>query len=357
MGQKIHPNIFRLGKTKNWDSKYFEKKSTETPKYTFKDLEIKKFINKFFKDHGLIVHTCKTHYLDEGSLHIFISYYLTLKSVLLINKTNHNQQVKLIKVKKQIKNKQRYTEIQKRVKKYVKYQKLNSNKTLNLAPLKNKRKIIKNNVKSKRNALKFRRVQLLKYYKRYNLLENQKEFKSIQDNTFLEKLFKSVQLFLNKTINISVTLKQLNKDIKKDLGNNNIKLLKQTLVKLKKYRYNEFFKEGVNIMFTANTKKRSSSLLAQFIATQLQQLKRHNFFLKFIKTTLTVFNHNKLSKIKGIKIKVKGRINGAPRAKSRIINIGNGVSTLTVNSNVDYSETTAFTSNGTFGIKVWISEN
>jgi len=48
MGQKTNPNILRLGKTKEWKSKYIEKKSNELPSYAFNDLEIKKFIRKFF---------------------------------------------------------------------------------------------------------------------------------------------------------------------------------------------------------------------------------------------------------------------------------------------------------------------
>ena len=47
MGQKTNPNILRLGKTKDWKSKYLEKKPTELSTYIFKDIEIQKFIFKF----------------------------------------------------------------------------------------------------------------------------------------------------------------------------------------------------------------------------------------------------------------------------------------------------------------------
>jgi len=121
-------------------------------------------------------------------------------------------------------------------------------------------------------------------------------------------------------------------------------------VSIKKYEKNEFFKDGVNILYTCSEKPNSADLLAEFISTQLQKLKRHNFFLKFIKSTLTIF------KSPNIKIKIKGRFNGAPRAKHKIITIGNGVPVLTLNSNIDYAEKTSYTSNGTFGVKVWIHE-
>ena len=98
MGQIVNPNIFRLGKTKNWVSKYFAKKTSETSIYAFKDLEIKKFTEKFFKDNGLTVNNCKINYSDDGSLHLFVSYYLTLKSLSLINNLTSEQKVNLIKV-------------------------------------------------------------------------------------------------------------------------------------------------------------------------------------------------------------------------------------------------------------------
>ena len=54
MGQKINPNIFQINKTNEWNSEYIEKKSKDFYLHTIKDLEVKKFIYKFFKNHNLI---------------------------------------------------------------------------------------------------------------------------------------------------------------------------------------------------------------------------------------------------------------------------------------------------------------
>jgi small subunit ribosomal protein S3 len=62
-----------------------------------------------------------------------------------------------------------------------------------------------------------------------------------------------------------------------------------------------------------------------------------------------------LSNVDGIKILIKGRLNGVPRAKKKLILVGN-VTTQKIEKNLDYSETTSYTTNGTFGVKVWISE-
>ena len=75
MGQKTNPNILRLGVIKNWDSKYIEKKSSEIAFFDFKSLEIKKFLEKLFKDNKMILHCCKLSYSENNLLQIFISYY------------------------------------------------------------------------------------------------------------------------------------------------------------------------------------------------------------------------------------------------------------------------------------------
>jgi len=99
--------------------------------------------------------------------------------------------------------------------------------------------------------------------------------------------------------------------------------------------------------------KRSSELLSQYIAIYFKKFKKHNFFLAFIKNTLKIFLKKNFSNIKRIKIALKGRFNGAPRAKKRLLSIGGTPPSLTLDSDINYSESTSFTSNGTFGIKVW----
>jgi small subunit ribosomal protein S3 len=152
-------------------------------------------------------------------------------------------------------------------------------------------------------------------------------------------------------------LQPLNSNICNILNKKQQNLLKKKLIKLKKYQRNEFFKEGINLMFSAVNEKNSANLLSKFISFSLKKLKRHNFFLRFIKTALTMFMSYKTisSKIKGIKINVKGRLNRVPRAKSKMITIGN-VPLLTIDSNIDYSETTSYTTNGSIGVKVWVCE-
>lgn len=175
-----------------------------------------------------------------------------------------------------------------------------------------------------------------------------KVFEGLKMKLLIKKFFVSLTSFTLKKFSLFLMLQRLNDQITHST--------KKKTVKLRKYRNNEFFQEGIRILFTCATNKKSSNLLAQFIATQLKKLKFHNFFLRFIKDALSLFKKSIISKFKGIRIKVKGRLNGRPRARSKVIKIANNVSVLTINSKINYSETTAFTSNGTFGVKVWIHE-
>jgi ribosomal protein S3 len=221
-------------------------------------------------------------------LNINIQYYLSQKTLFYITPKFKRQNNNL-------KLKNTY------IKKYSNYKLLNYQVDLNNILQKKKLESVKSLLKPKNKISKVKRINSSKF------LYQKSKIKIIKLNSFLEKFFKSLQFFLKKNYNIFLTLKQLKK-------------------------------------------QNSASLLAEFIATEMQKLKKHNFFLRFVKSTLAIFRS------KNIKIKIKGRFNGAPRAKHKIIKIKNGVPALTLNSNIDYAEKTSYTQNGTFGVKVWIHD-
>lgn len=75
MGQKVNPIIFRLGISKTWDTEFYETKKSELPFYTFQCIEIKQYIEKFLKDHGLVLHSYKINY-NQSVVSIYISYFI-----------------------------------------------------------------------------------------------------------------------------------------------------------------------------------------------------------------------------------------------------------------------------------------
>jgi hypothetical protein len=105
MGQKINPNIFRLGVNKKWKTEFFEKNPHELPLYTFKDLEIKSYIERFLETKGIIVHDYKQHY-SNSTLNLYISYFVSPEFIInrrdvtnrltLVNPSGDAQSVKSI---------------------------------------------------------------------------------------------------------------------------------------------------------------------------------------------------------------------------------------------------------------------
>jgi ribosomal protein S3 len=208
------------------------------------------------------------------------------------------------------------------------------------------------NMRQKERSIKLRRLKVLRTFKKYRLITKHKTVKRLSMNSFSNQLLQSLSLFTHERLNIFTTFRQLDRTMKIGLNRSKTKRLKKNVALLRKFNRNDFFKEGINLMYRFAKQPDSSGLLAQFVANVLKKLKRHNFFLRFLRAALVLFSHRDFSKLGGIKIKVKGRFNGAPRARQRTIKIGN-LPLLTLDSNVSYAETVSFTSNGTFGVKVW----
>lgn len=360
MGQKINPTILRIGNTKQWESKYLEKKSSEAAIYTFRDLETQKFIKKLLNDNNLILYNCQTRYF-ENSLHIYLSYHVATEPSTLIKDRLKEKQIKP-KFKKKFLTKgfrRKYFNLKQKTRNYFKYTKtIQQLSNRNLAQKYNKKnmpKEIKNLIKKNNYLLKHKRNKFISYYKLASTAKHHhiKTLKNIQTSAFWNKIAESIHLFLGNSVNIFLHFKQITKTTILQFTNKQLKMLKKVVGQLRKYKQSKFFKQGINLIFTFSTTNQSANLLATFIATELKKQKRHNFFLSFIKTAIKLLNQKNISIIKGVKIKIKGRFNGAPRAKHKIITIGKGVPVLSIKSNINYSEATSFTANGTFGVKVW----
>lgn len=348
MGQKVNPSIFQINKTNEWSSKYIEKKSKDFYLHTVKDLEVKKFIYKFFKNHNLSVHNCKLNYSDN-SLNIYVSYQQDYNSISFIKNINKTQKIKFVendefnnnnKVKD---NKSNNRIILKTIKNYHNYENIIF------------KKIILKKKLNERKIPSVKRLKRLKLFKKYFKLKKAQKIKNILLNNFLNNFFKSLSLFYKKLIKINLIIQPLNTKLTRILTKKKQDKIKIGLIKLKKYQKGNFFREGINTIFSLIKKDNSAFLLSNFVSLSLKKLKYHNFFLKFLKAALKIFTSNKSTrtKIKGIKLKIKGRLNKAPRARRRIIELGD-LPVFSISSITDYAETTAYSANGTLGVKVWI---
>jgi small subunit ribosomal protein S3 len=94
----------------------------------------------------------------------------------------------------------------------------------------------------------------------------------------------------------------------------------------------------------------SAAVIAQNIAWDLE---KRLPFRRTIKKYLERVMQNR--DVKGAKIRVSGRLDGAEIARTEKLTSGT-LPLQTLRANIDYSESTAFTTYGTIGIKVWINK-
>ncbi len=94
----------------------------------------------------------------------------------------------------------------------------------------------------------------------------------------------------------------------------------------------------------------SAAVTAHQIASDLE---RRLPFRRVLKKTLEALMQNR--DVKGAKIRVSGRLNGAEIARTEALAKGT-IPLQTIRANIDYAEGTAYTTYGTIGVKVWINK-
>jgi len=338
MGQKTDARIFRQGiYKKNWELKYIEKTLEESSFYLYKTLEIQKYLNRFFGLYKIKIHNCKIFY-SESSLQVFISFYVTAKAINVI-----------------------YKNLTKYSKKLLTYTSRASSKYK--SP--NQKKIMKPQFKLPSPKVKLEIKKIQKVTIKKGLLSTKSNPSlAVGLKKFQDILLESLMKYTKNKIDVSVTLQNLNRY--KQLSYTQTESLKILFKQLRKYVRNSFFKEAINVLFITILKRKSAKLLADFISDQfkLNQLRtdqrtisrKDNYFLGFLKQAIMLFLKWEISGLTGINITIKGRFNRAPRAKTTKLRFGK-FSLQSFSSKVDYYQSTAYTPNGTFGVKVWLCEN
>lgn len=361
MGQKVNPNIFRLGVNKKWKTDFFEKKSQELPNYVFKDLELGSYIERFLETRNIFLHDYSLQY-NDSSLNIYVSYFVT--SNFIFDKKFESQENILLSGKKENSKVIIKSSNNKNIRNVLFPSKVifnnlpNSSKNLSQKlkrSLKLRESLLSKNIKkpfqtiydiSNKSASKENNLN-------YSKLRTLKNLNSLDNENNVNKWLKGLSLFMKERYDISVTFRYINKNF--SLTTKQIQSLKEKFMLLQKFKNIHFFNESIDILFISTYHKHSSRLLAKLIASQLKKTKRHKFFLAFLKQALTLFVNSNFSKVEGVKIMVKGRLNGVPRARHKTITIGK-VPIQTIVVDLDFYQTTFHNANGSYGVKVWIVE-
>lgn len=130
--------------------------------------------------------------------------------------------------------------------------------------------------------------------------------------------------------------------------------------KLQIYRNEPYYHSGLMLFCLMNTTKNNSLLFAKFIAKFFKIFHRTRKINKFLRFLLELVDNissekSKNTRIKGLKIRIKGRFSGAPRSKVRVFEKGQ-IPLQTFKHDINYALTHCHTSYGVFGVKVWIFE-
>lgn len=94
--------------------------------------------------------------------------------------------------------------------------------------------------------------------------------------------------------------------------------------------------------------EKSASLVAQQVA---EQLERRMPFRRVLKTTIDQVDKNR--DVKGVKIEVSGRLGGAEMSRKEWLSKGT-IPLHTLRADIDFARSTARTTYGAIGVKVWI---
>ena len=151
---------------------------------------------------------------------------------------------------------------------------------------------------------------------------------------------------------VKVTIRSARPGLIIGRGGKGIEELKDGLLSsMKALRLKNKFKGNPVLNLNVEEIKRmelSASVLAQQMAFDIE--KRFPF-RTVMKRHLEVMKQNR--SVKGAKIKMAGRLNGAEIARRDSLHFGQ-MPLQTLRANIDYGEAVAFTTYGTIGIKVWL---
>jgi small subunit ribosomal protein S3 len=135
-------------------------------------------------------------------------------------------------------------------------------------------------------------------------------------------------------------------------GGKGIEELREVLLRaIKRLRGKNKIPPKVSLNLNVEELKRSEAsapVIAQQIAFDIEKRQPYR---RVLKRQLESLMQNR--EVKGAKIKVSGRLNGAEISRSDWLAAGK-MPLQTIRANIDYGEATAFNSYGTVGVKVWI---
>jgi len=131
-------------------------------------------------------------------------------------------------------------------------------------------------------------------------------------------------------------------------GGEGVESLKKELEKIIRQ---ENPKEKINLKLEIQEIRKPETEAAIIAKSMAEQIEKRVPYRRVLKRALAKIMENK--EVKGAKVQVKGRLDGAEIARTEWLKEGR-LPLQSLRANIDYAQATAYTTYGTVGIKVWI---
>lgn len=124
---------------------------------------------------------------------------------------------------------------------------------------------------------------------------------------------------------------------------------------LRRFRKQKFYKGGAEAAFAVSKNINFLPVLMNFLIKHIKKMRKINRLVKFLQKFFKLVIKSSNYPIKGVKIKIKGRINGANRARTRFLIVGD-VPCNSVNTNLKHMSSHLHNRKGSLGLKIWLAE-
>lgn len=168
---------------------------------------------------------------------------------------------------------------------------------------------------------------------------------------FIKKQLKAAaidEVVIKRTANaIQILIKAARPGIIIGRGGTGIQDIKKEVIK-------KIFKgkvKGIDIKIDVEEIRKSETQARVVARSVAEQLERRMPFRRVLKQTVEKVSQN--SDVKGIKVRVSGRLNGSEMARTEWLRKGN-LPLQTIRANINYAQENAHTTYGVIGVKVWI---
>ena len=166
----------------------------------------------------------------------------------------------------------------------------------------------------------------------------------------VNKLHRCLSLFFGNK-RLSITISYASKFL--NLSSKESRSTKKHALSLRRFKKEEYFREMFETSFAISKSVHFSRVLLKVLLKLIRTTRKIYRPLKMLKKSLQLFLNNPLRGSSGVKIELRGRLNGARRKKIFRLIVGD-VACHSKNVDLDYEVGNTQNKHGSFGVRVWV---